>query len=354
MKLGDINVNILQNLFQVIDNQGKNALGLFERFGLGDLLQSHPERRISIPRYMRLGEQAISLTGRHDIGLLMGEQTCSHHFGLMGLTATMAPTLGDALTTAIRYERLYSSNSRGHSHITHQGERTGFCFYSISPYNRFNYFVVDAVLGGWLSLLQEWSGLTLSELAKAGASIDIEFNRPNYAANYATSYQRWKLPVHFSADGNRLWLPKHLSQQPCLQHNPITYRQLSLLCEQQLQQILQGRSLAEQVGEIIAMNLAGQTPTLKQIAHHFNLQPWTLNRQLEAENTHFQYILDSTRKDLATRYIRDTQLSIGEISYLLGFSSSPAFQRAFKRWHDIPAGAFRTQQGKVSTVKEEK
>jgi len=72
MKLGDINVNSLQCLHQAIQALGQDAQPLFTDFGLADLADSHPERRISIPRYMRLGEEAIRVTGRKDIGLLMG------------------------------------------------------------------------------------------------------------------------------------------------------------------------------------------------------------------------------------------------------------------------------------------
>lgn len=339
MKLGDINVNILQCLYQAVEEQGKNPDPLFAEFGLGDLKNSHPERRISIPRYMRLGEKASRLTERDDIGILMGEKCRSHHFGLMGLAAQSAATLEEALTTSIRFERLYSSNSRGHSYIVHEKERTGFCFYSISPYNRYNFFVVDAVLGGWLSLLQEWSGFSLSELTQAGAKIDIEFNRPAYAA----SYQRWKIPVQFSAQGNTLWLPDDLCRQSCHQSNPVTFRHLEQLCQQELDRILQGRSLVDKVCEAIAMQLSGQTPTLESIARHFNLEPWTLRRLLQTEHASFTGLLDETRKALATRYTRDTQLTLGEIAWLMGFSSTPAFQRAFKRWHNLAPGQYRKE-----------
>jgi AraC-like DNA-binding protein len=42
-------------------------------------------------------------------------------------------------------------------------------------------------------------------------------------------------------------------------------------------------------------------------------------------------VREGIRRELATRYL-DADLSIAEISFLLGFSEPSAFFRAFKRW----------------------
>ncbi|MEW6982477.1 helix-turn-helix domain-containing protein [Colwelliaceae bacterium 6471] len=55
----------------------------------------------------------------------------------------------------------------------------------------------------------------------------------------------------------------------------------------------------------------------------------------------FRQSLNRTRLELAISYVCDTTLSLGEISYLLGFSSSSAFQRAFKRWTGAAPGQYR-------------
>lgn len=38
------------------------------------------------------------------------------------------------------------------------------------------------------------------------------------------------------------------------------------------------------------------------------------------------------RRDLAVRYLGETAMAVCEVAYLLGFSESSAFHRAFKRW----------------------
>ena len=86
--------------------------------------------------------------------------------------------------------------------------------------------------------------------------------------------------------------------------------------------------------------LEGQTPSIEQVADNIGMPPWTLRRKLQEHNTSYQTLLNDTRKGLAESYMKDTDLAIGEIAYLLGFSSPTAFQRAFKRWTDQSPGVF--------------
>ena len=58
----------------------------------------------------------------------------------------------------------------------------------------------------------------------------------------------------------------------------------------------------------------------------------TLGRRLEQEGTTFSALLDDLRKRLALRYVATRDLGLSEIAFLLGFSQSGAFHRAFKRW----------------------
>ena len=68
----------------------------------------------------------------------------------------------------------------------------------------------------------------------------------------------------------------------------------------------------------------------------------TLQRRLADEDVTYLMLLDGTRKAAAGRYVTESTLAIGEIAYLLGYSESAAFHRAFKRWYGTTPEAFRT------------
>lgn len=69
----------------------------------------------------------------------------------------------------------------------------------------------------------------------------------------------------------------------------------------------------------------------------------TLQRKLKDEGTTFSETIDGVRRELAEAYIRDQNLTLTEISFLLGFGDTSSFSRAYKRWTGQPPSAQRQQ-----------
>jgi len=57
-----------------------------------------------------------------------------------------------------------------------------------------------------------------------------------------------------------------------------------------------------------------------------------LKLKLVQQGTCFQEILDTTRKNLSLSYMSQSDITISEIAYLLGFAKTGSFTRAFRRW----------------------
>ena len=100
-------------------------------------------------------------------------------------------------------------------------------------------------------------------------------------------------------------------------------------------------SLTMQVRSRIIERLHDGTPNQETIAQSLNVSLRSLQRKLNDEDTNFKTLLESTRRELALHYIRETHRSLGEITYLLGFSEPSNFTRAFKRWTGVSPIVYR-------------
>lgn len=334
MRLGDLSVGFVHSLADAVRSHGIDPLPLLDQYGLDGARLGEAGARLSIPRYMRLGHGAIQLTGDPALGLRMGRLSRLSQAGLAGVTAAQAPTVREAARCLTRFEALYGSNYRGQSSFHEDAEGAWLRFYSISPYNAYNRFVVDSILAGWLQQLS-----SLSTQPIAAERIDIEFQAPDYHEAYSVLGQ---CPIQFGAEQNQVRLSLASLAQRNPEHCPSTWRHLLQLCERELEQLTRTRSLRERIIQLLGPLLnGGREPDLEEVAARLKLPTWTLRRKLAEEGTQFRAVLNDTRRDLAMTYIRDTELAFGEIAYLLGFASAEAFQRAFKRWTGQTPGEFR-------------
>ncbi|MCU7647510.1 AraC family transcriptional regulator [Pseudomonas piscis] len=334
MRLGDLSVGFVHSLADAVRSHGQDPVPLLEQYGLDSARLAEAGARLSIPRYMRLGHGAIQLTGDPALGLRMGRLSRLSQAGLAGVTAAQAPTVREAARCLTRFEALYGSNYRGQSSFCEDADGAWLRFYSISPYNAYNRFVVDSIISGWLQQLSNLAGQALH-----AQRIDIEFQQPDYHEAYALL---GPATVHFGAERNQLRLDQASLALRNPEHCPSTWRHLLQLCERELEQLTRTRSLRERIIQLLGPLLSGgREPDLEEVAARLKLPTWTLRRKLAEEGTQFRAILNDTRRDLAMTYIRDTELAFGEIAYLLGFASAEAFQRAFKRWNAQTPGEFR-------------
>lgn len=346
LPLGHMSTQFLLLIQRALATRGLDSTELFERYGIGAEALLTPENRISIPKFMRIGHDAIRLSGQATLGLIMGQQARVTDFGVSGFLAMAAQDLGLALNQLAQFETLNSQNSRGHSRFYYQDTsghevvrtengqtRAVFNFYSISPYNQYNFFVVDFMLSSIFELCQWLTGQT--SLLK---QVEIEYAAP---ANPTPFEQRFGCPVYFGATRNALVFRSGLHGMPIRFANTAVFHEMRELCQRKLALQASGKSTRQRVIDLIGPELCTQSVSLEQIAARMGMASWSLRRRLQLEGYQFQTLLDETRCEMAKSYVRDTHHNFTEIAYLLGFANPPGFQRAFRRWTGMSPGEFR-------------
>ncbi|WP_373000109.1 AraC family transcriptional regulator [Marinobacter sp.] len=329
--LGDISVLYVSALMRAAQAEGADTAELVSRFQLDRQTLTSPEARISIPRFMRLGHAAINETGNPALGLRMGALSRPVDAGIAGLAGESASTAGAAIRTLIRYALLTSRNSRGVPMV--RSDTRQALFYSIRPYNGFNYFVVDSVLAAWTQFLR-----TITGRYDVLERVTIEYR----SIGLDELFESWfRCPVQFGASTNSLTVRKDIWESESRQAQPAMHEKLTELCEREMQQIRRGWTTGDRVKNLLTPMFRGETPSLETIAMKLGTAPWTLQRKLATEGTGFRELVDETRKQLARDYIRETDTSLAEIAWLLGFANPAAFHKAYRRWFSVSPGEHR-------------
>lgn len=81
----------------------------------------------------------------------------------------------------------------------------------------------------------------------------------------------------------------------------------------------------------------------EQVARSLNMSAGSLHAKLKKEGTSFQELLEETRRSLAEQYVRQGDISLTEIAFMLGYTNSSNFSRAFKGWTGKTPRAYRLE-----------
>ncbi len=144
-------------------------------------------------------------------------------------------------------------------------------------------------------------------------------------------YQKlFKAPVFFGQERTEIVFPKHWLNAPIIQTDPALNMILSTHINQPKQNI--PRNFCDEVVCLIKDLLPLGPCGLETVADRLAVHHRTLQRTLKEEGSSFSDLLESVRQEIATERLRNSNISIIQLSDYLGYADNTAFTRAFKRW----------------------
>ena len=142
--------------------------------------------------------------------------------------------------------------------------------------------------------------------------------------------------ISFAAKETRLFIATNTLDHRNATADPRLFSLLQDLGERMLRERCTEQGYPHVIKKIISRRLGHGDVTLETIALEDGTSPRALQARLAAEGTSFEDLLQTTRRQLAEDYLRDTDLPLSEIALLLGFSELSAFSRACHRWFEEP------------------
>ena len=106
------------------------------------------------------------------------------------------------------------------------------------------------------------------------------------------------------------------SLEPFVTHNGELLAMLAPQLEAELASQRLRQTVPDQVKQTLKRLLAGQRPTIQEVARELNLSARTLQRRLTEAGITFQQVLEEARRELARHYLLQSSLELNETAYL--------------------------------------
>jgi AraC-like DNA-binding protein len=298
------------------------AHGVDLRFELPADADKAREVEVSLDTLYAMTDAIAGALGDPDWGLHLAASAPRGSYGVLEFCCRTAPTVREAVRRLTRYTALVSRletftwRTRGRRELV---ERTvpGGCRREARHDNEFS-----------LAYLVRVARELIGEPAWTPRRVWFGHPAPANRRAFATSFGAAKL--EFGADTSGVEVDRGDLDRANASADPALFEVL----EEQIERLALPpvRDLRAQLREAICLALRDGHPTLIRVARHLATSPRTLQRRIASQGTSFQALVDDTRAELATEYLRDPSRSLGEVAFLLGYSEPSAFVRAFRRW----------------------
>lgn len=280
---------------------------------------------------------SVEVTGRDDMGPAAAVFLQDEVFDVPEYAARHKATLGEGLATVERFAPLLGDGIRWE--LVREGARAHALF---STSGRSNHPVVLSYGVACMMVV----GRRLAGRPLPAPQVELTCPPPKCMEAFETVFA---CPIRFGASRNCLTFDAEILQWPIQQPNSALAASLERVAEQMLAAHGADASLVEEVrGRVLDLLPQGEC-AITRVAELLDVPERTLRHRLKDEGTTFSKLVDTTRLELAERYLRDTELTVAEIGYLLGFSTAQAFVRFFKRNHGTTPLSFRRAVRSSST-----
>ncbi|MEP1473038.1 MAG: AraC family transcriptional regulator [Halieaceae bacterium] len=328
--LGPIGIIIAQ----AIEDGGQDAAGLFAEVGLD--LDALREPHVRIPAAAM--ESLLTLIPeRLDdpiFGLRLANYVHPTSFYSLGIAMCFSETLEDFMECYVKYYRLITTNDSLEAGL--DGD-----VYELKARPREDMPLIPVRVDGFASLTVSTIRVALGEEFKP-QSVALARPAPELKSILQKYQNFFGCPVIFDAPVTTITVAAQDMARTLPAANPELTRMYEQLTVEHLAKIDRSDFPARVHKELIKLLPTGVSGK-DLVAQALNMSTRTLYNKLESAGTTYREVLDDTRRGLAEDYISQ-ELPIYEIAYLIGFSDTANFSRAFKKWTGKSPIEFREAQ----------
>jgi AraC-like DNA-binding protein len=314
---------------------------LLSRAGLTVEQIDDPGVRLTVQNQIRLLELAAEALPDDLLGFHLAQDYDLREIGLFYYVLASSEILADALHRAERYSGIVNEGISLQARI---GKETAIALSYVNIDRRSDRHQMEFWL---ISLVRLCRQLTNRRLVPSRVRV---MHRRNKTPAEFRSYLGCE--IEFGSSVDEVVFPAAVKLMPIVSADPYLNQLLLKYCEEALAyRPAHGATLRSNVENAITPLLPHGKANAGEVARQLGMSHRTLARRLAAEQLTFSEIQTELKTDLASCYLRDGDLPISQIAWLLGYREVSAFTHAFKRWTGMAPRQSRAQGRFVSSGK---
>ncbi|MET0286544.1 MAG: AraC family transcriptional regulator ligand-binding domain-containing protein [Polyangiales bacterium] len=279
----------------------------------------------------RLLELASELTDDPAFGLHWIERSPMNRFDVFAPIATHAPTLRHALDFVLAFQPILSKRT-----MLEAVERRDSLLLRCTAFGGpelSRRVHAELTMFGILRLVR-YAGVP----AQAVRQLSFAYAAPSYVREYTRV-----APVvpRFERAATELELDSSWLDRPLEAANVELYQVLKSQAQLVLARLQHGSDHASRVRDYLRGALP-RIPSMPETARALDTSVRSLRRRLADEGALYSQLVEQAQQVAARQLLADPARPIKQVSYEVGFGSTPSFVRAFKRWTGESPSAFRS------------
>lgn len=275
--------------------------------------------RVPVRNVLRWLDAAVQVNNDVDLGLRAVGAWSRGSGDVIELAAASAATMGDALKLVLRYVRILNEAAAFTLEV-----RDGLASLELHSHVPLTRPAADFQMGTLMLGARKWLGSL--------EGFEIWFAHP--APSDLTLYQKTFGParLRFGAPYDAATFSAKLLDSPMASADPALHKVLVRHADQVASSVPQDDALAPRVRKLLLELLPSGDSDATRVAQKLGMSRRTLTRHLEREGVTYKELLEKARHQTALQYLEKSNLDPQQIAFLLGYSVTAAFSRAFARW----------------------
>ncbi|MDD9893466.1 MAG: AraC family transcriptional regulator [Gammaproteobacteria bacterium] len=313
-----------------LEAQNLLSESLFAEAGLDISWLKDPNARYPVDNMSRLWELATEASGNYCFPLTVPQYVQPGTLHGLGPALLASDTMADALQRLVRFSHIVSTAAHIIAH-QHDDELVVEFVPTIA--------VVRHGMEAFIATTVQIARMMLQDYSGTATRIELRSPTPENRDDYESFFE---CPVSFEQDRWALVVNSDLTNRPLPLANAAIAAANDSVITAYLAELTD--NIVDKTRQAILDALASGLPSIELIASKLHLSARSLQRQLSDAGESFTQLREKVQQEMAQNWLRNSNRSLVEITFRLGFSDQSNFSRAFKRWTGLTPSQYREQE----------